>query len=90
MVTKIGASMTSRCKPRRLAYGTERGAAIRGECGEILGHRGSCHVGDDAREMESRKAKVENGIAENVEQMQSGSDHFGFAKQHCCHLGGCA
>jgi hypothetical protein len=33
------------------------------------------------REAKSSKAKVENGIAENVEQMQSGSDHFGFAKE---------
>src|SRR5438874_8810900 len=31
----------------RLAHGAERGAAIRGECGEVLGHGGSCHVGDD-------------------------------------------
>jgi hypothetical protein len=28
-------------------------------------------VGDDAREIESRKAKVENGIAEKVEQNAS-------------------
>ena len=27
----------------------ERGAAIRGECGEVLVHGGSCHVGDDTR-----------------------------------------
>src|SRR5215475_2270656 len=32
-----------------LAYGAERGAAIRGECGEVLGHGGSCHIGDDTR-----------------------------------------
>jgi hypothetical protein len=32
-----------------LAHGAERGAAIRGECGEVLGHGGSCHVGDDTR-----------------------------------------
>jgi hypothetical protein len=30
-----------------LAHGADRGAAIRGECGEVLGHGGSCHVGDD-------------------------------------------
>ncbi len=33
----------------RPAHGAERGAAIRGECGEVLGHGGSCHVGDDIR-----------------------------------------
>jgi hypothetical protein len=33
----------------RLAHGAERGAAIRGECGEVLGYGGSCHVGDDTR-----------------------------------------
>ena len=33
----------------RLAHGAERGAAIGGECGEVLGHGGSCHVGDDSR-----------------------------------------
>jgi hypothetical protein len=29
--------------------GAERGAAIHGECGEVLGHGRSCHVGDDTR-----------------------------------------
>src|SRR2546421_7309907 len=29
--------------------GAERGAAICGECGEVFGHGGSCHVGDDTR-----------------------------------------
>ena len=33
----------------RLAHGAERGAAIPGECGEVLGHSGSNHVGDDTR-----------------------------------------
>ena len=32
-----------------LAHGAGRGAAIRGECGEVLGHGGSCYVGDDTR-----------------------------------------
>ena len=32
-----------------LAHGAERGAAIRRECGEVLGHGESCHVGDDTR-----------------------------------------
>src|ERR1700719_1812335 len=31
----------------RLAHGAERGVAIRGECGEVLGYGGSCHVGDN-------------------------------------------
>src|SRR5437763_3093627 len=31
----------------RLAHGAERGAAIRGEFGEVLSHGGSCHGGDD-------------------------------------------
>src|SRR5438874_13782844 len=33
----------------RLAHGAEGVAAIRRECGEVLGHGGSCHVGDDTR-----------------------------------------
>ncbi len=32
-----------------LAHGAERCAAIRWECGEVLCHGGSCHVGDDIR-----------------------------------------
>ena len=38
----------------RLAHRAEHGAAIRGECGEVLGHGGSCHVGDDTRSLEVR------------------------------------
>ncbi len=33
--------------PERIANGAR--AAIRGEGGEVLGHGGSCHVGDDIR-----------------------------------------
>src|SRR6476659_4625153 len=33
----------------RLSHGGERGAAIRGECGEVWRYGGSCHVGDDSR-----------------------------------------
>jgi hypothetical protein len=34
---------------RRELTDVERGATIRGQCGEVLGHGGSCHVGDDVR-----------------------------------------
>src|SRR6476659_6905056 len=42
----------------RLAHGAERGAAIRGECGEVLGHGGSCHVGDDTAELCGRTSQL--------------------------------
>jgi hypothetical protein len=42
-------SVKSAEKDSRELTHVERGAAIRGECGEILGHGGSCHVGDDTR-----------------------------------------
>ena len=47
-LTAVG-RVTSLVLIDHLAHGAERGAAIRGECGEVLGHGGSCHVGDDTR-----------------------------------------
>ena len=47
-LTAVG-RVTSLVLIDRLTHGAERGAAIGGECGEVLGHGGSCHVGDDTR-----------------------------------------
>jgi len=47
-LTAVG-RVTSLVLIDRLAHGAERGSAIGGEYGEVLGHGGSCHVGDDTR-----------------------------------------
>jgi hypothetical protein len=42
-----------------LAHGAERGAAIRGECGEVLGHGGEYSLRRTGERDPSRKLKAE-------------------------------